>query len=483
MRIALALEQTDPHGPTADERASSGPGQILSRIFALFDSAGVRYCVLHGYQDYPRRIKSDVDCVIDAVVSPRQLLALLRRNSARIGAEVVHCRGYNMVLAGRNPDASPCFLTLDISTECGLDGLTFYAGQDVLASRRRYRHLWIPSAGVAFGCYLARSIAKGSLDEARTRRLSDLYRRGAAGCERQLARFWGPGSAAIILAAAQTGNWRPVRAQLNGLRAELAKSAALRFPGRFLGHWLHKQWDRMRRLCRPDGLYLVVLGPDGAGKSTVIDELGPRLASVFPRFSSYGFAPELILRMVHGRVRPSERPHGLPPRSILHSVARAVLYWGGYYTFGYLVRHLDLARSMLVLGDRHFVDVLVDQRRYRYGGPLWLIRLIWRLIPKPDLIVLLDAPAELVQARKQEVSIEETARQRMAYLSLMRTLRNGHVVDAAQPLTRVVDDVSDIVLRQLKTRTALRFGLRENAAARPQPDIAGGPVLPLAKQP
>ncbi len=57
-----------------------------------------------------------------------------------------------------------------------------------------------------------------------------------------------------------------------------------------------------------------------------------------------------------------------------------------------------------MLNDRHFLDILVDQRRYRYGGPLWLLRLIRRLIPKPDLVNLLDAPPKVLQARKQELS-------------------------------------------------------------------------------
>src|SRR5204862_5807570 len=125
-----------------------------------------------------------------------------------------------------------------------------------------------------------------------------------------------------------------------------------------------------------------------------------------------------------------------PPRSFLVSVARA-LYWFIYNTLGYYVTvHPALVRSTLVLHDRHLVDALVDPRRYRYGGPMWLLRLLWRLGPKPDLIILLDSPPGVVQARKQEVSFEESARQRADYLSLVKTIRNSHVLDAARPLDR-----------------------------------------------
>jgi len=121
--------------------------------------------------------------------------------------------------------------------------------------------------------------------------------------------------------------------------------------------------------------------------------------------------------------------------------------------------HHAFARSTLVLHDRHLVDAFVDPRRHRYGGPLWLLRLIWRLIHKPDLVILLDAPPGVIQARKQEVPFEETARQREAYLSLIETMKDGHVVDAARPLERVISDVNDIILRHLAARIARRSGL------------------------
>jgi len=84
------------------------------------------------------------------------------------------------------------------------------------------------------------------------------------------------------------------------------------------------------------------------------------------------------------------------------------------------------------------------------------------------LIILLDAPPGVFQARKQEPPFEETARQREAYLSLMKTMKNGHVVDAARSLEHVVRDVNDIILRHLTMRIARRLGLEQNMVHRAQ---------------
>jgi thymidylate kinase len=74
-----------------------------------------------------------------------------------------------------------------------------------------------------------------------------------------------------------------------------------------------------------------------------------------------------------------------------------------------------------------------------------MARLVGKLMPQPKLWVLLDAPAEVLQARKQEVSLEESARQRQAYLAFVCQQREYAIVDASQPLDRVIADVERAV--------------------------------------
>ena len=136
---------------------------------------------------------------------------------------------------------------------------------------------------------------------------------------------------------------------------------------------------------------------------------------------------------------------------MLTSLIRAA-YWTLHGTLGYASMYWAKARSTLVLNDRHFVDILVDPVRYRYGGPRGLLTFIWRLMPKPDLIILLYGPAEVLQARKRELTVEETARQCRDYLALVKPLRNSHIVDATKPFSQVVQTVTGIVLDQMASR-------------------------------
>jgi thymidylate kinase len=145
-------------------------------------------------------------------------------------------------------------------------------------------------------------------------------------------------------------------------------------------------------------------------------------------------------------------PHELPPRGMTASLLKAA-WWLVCYTLGYLFTVQSIrGRGGVVLCHRYLLDVMVDQKRYRYSGPQWVLKFIWHVAPKPDLVILLDAPAEVIQLRKQEVPLEETNRQRQAYRALVAPMPNGQVVDASQPLEDVIADVNQVLVKFLNER-------------------------------
>ena len=87
---------------------------------------------------------------------------------------------------------------------------------------------------------------------------------------------------------------------------------------------------------------------------------------------------------------------------------------------------------------RYYHDLLADPARYRYGGSLLLARLLGKLLPQPDLVFILDAPADVLQSRKQEVPFEESVRQRTAYRCLKGEYKRAYIIDASVPLDKVV---------------------------------------------
>lgn len=103
----------------------------------------------------------------------------------------------------------------------------------------------------------------------------------------------------------------------------------------------------------------------------------------------------------------------------------------------------------VVLFDRHFFSDYyaydVEPRHGRALGRRVHGFLLSRLYPKPDLVVYLDAPAEVLLARKGEGTLESLERRREEYLSLAEVTKSFAAVDASRPLDEVVREVADII--------------------------------------
>ncbi|HEX4930116.1 MAG TPA: hypothetical protein VFV62_05335, partial [Gaiellaceae bacterium] len=236
-------------------------------------------------------------------------------------------------------------------------------------------------------------------------------------------RVW---SAERLLACARAGAWD----ELVALAPELGRRWALRRAYEAvpvaIGNRALQKLSKVQVALRRRGLSVALLGPDGAGKST----LAAGLAASFyhPARSLYGG--------LHPASARTRLPRGLRlVRQLSRLRSRALL------------ARWHRARGRLVVFDRHPFDALAARpglaRRSRLRR-----RLLARSCPAPDLVVLLDLPGEDAFARKGEHGPEALEEQRRRYRELAGRLPSAVTVDAGREADEVRRVVTDLVWRR-----------------------------------
>ena len=196
--------------------------------------------------------------------------------------------------------------------------------------------------------------------------------------------------------------------------------------------------------------FIAILGCDGSGKSAVIEEVSRRLEANGHSLVRGHWRPKLgggLSRASNSG--DADDPHGQTPRgkpgSAIKLVCLASIWW-----IAWIFRLQRQSRQGVLLFDRFHADLVVDPRRYRYGGPPWLARLASRLMPQPDRVIYLDAPVEVLLSRKQEVGAAALESARRGYLALVSDW-NFEVIDASQPLDLVIHRVETLINATLQS--------------------------------
>jgi thymidylate kinase len=225
-------------------------------------------------------------------------------------------------------------------------------------------------------------------------------------------------------------------------------------------------------------LSVALIGPDGAGKSSITRLLGETMP-VPARIiymgvnleSSTSMLPTTRLILLAKRARGGRadltvstrinaKPSAGGPKP-LHKRALSSLKNGARMTnwvaeewYRQAVAAAARRRGEVVVFDRHFFcDYYAYDVVPSYGPRPLSARvhgyLLAHAYPKPDLVVYLDAPAEVLHARKQEGTVESLERRRQDYLSLADVFERFVVVDATRAPADVAAEVSDVIVRHL----------------------------------
>ena len=451
--------------PVASDASSNQA--IFEHMIHRFEAVGMTYCLLAGYDSYPQEILSDVDFMV-STHSNAQLPALIANIAEASGTKLIqhlqHETTASYFILAKLIDGHITYLHPDSSSDYRRNGKRWLVAETVLKNRRRHPNgFWVPSAADAFCYYLIKKLDKGTLNALQAGELSHRYHEDIESCYQRLYQLL-PSNEADLTEKALNGapiftnqEWRNVEKNISIIKKAMHRKAQAISWGERWVDWRGEANRIWLRLREPTGLRVVFLGPDGSGKSTVIAAVSTQLSQCFRQVEYCHLRPGRSAKSLN--TEPVTNPHAKPVRNKIGSTIKLLYFWSQYLVGNHLWLYPRYVRSNLIIFDRYFHDLLADPIRYRYGGSLDLARKLGRTLTQPDIVFILDAPAEVLQNRKQEVPLAESIRQRVAYQSLAKEFNNAHIINSNQAVEQVINDVLSEVQDFLETRTYRRLNL------------------------
>jgi thymidylate kinase len=222
----------------------------------------------------------------------------------------------------------------------------------------------------------------------------------------------------------------------------------------------------IRRTSRRRSFTVALVGPDGAGKSTVtrLLENAPlprpvkRIYMGLNLESTSVMLPttRLLLAAHRSRAGDGPGPSPVPPaagrgwRSAVRDALRMTV-WMAEEWLRFAVANRYARRGYIVVFDRHFfldyyhsdiAGTSTPDRRLFHRLHAWMLE---HAHPRPELVICLDVPGRVSFDRKGEASTEWLDRRRAEYLTLAAVVPAFVVVDAGRPVDAVVADVVEAI--------------------------------------
>jgi thymidylate kinase len=416
--------------------------RTLTGLLNEIAAAGLSYCLLRDAE------RLDDFCAggeLDLLIDPAHFVALagiLERH----GFVRIHAWGHAPHQFFVNYDeAVDAWLKCDVVTQVAygrpVHNLRTNLGEACLANRQRVGHAFAPSPEDELVTLLLHCVIdKQQFTPARIARLKTLRAcvSRTTDLSINLGRYWSPKMTWARLAEMiDREEWDALLTSRAHVIATIARLDRVGTIARGVRDRALRKLRRLRGIIRPTVPSVALLAPDGAGKSTLTHGIREHLP--FPVATVY---------MGLYQQRPDTPWARIPALGLASHV---LTQWRRY-----LEARLRQAEGCFVVFDRYTYDALLPVAR-----PLNLLKRLRRQVlaracPAPDLAIVLDAPGEVLYARKREHDVVLLEQQRQGYLRIQSAIERTAVVDATLGPEELRRAVTTLIWRIYRERRAGR---------------------------
>ena len=214
------------------------------------------------------------------------------------------------------------------------------------------------------------------------------------------------------------------------------------------------------RRFAPPVPWIAISGSDRNGRSSLANEIVHRLAMrPYMNIKPLHWPPRVVGRAQDDDplTNPHERAGHGRVGSGLRLVGLAVDWLVNYWTRWVHLR----TQGYILVADHTYFDLLVDPKFYGYRARPRLARALSWLLPKPDLVFVLDSEPDVLSRGKEE----------------RRRLRGGHVLNGSLPLSVLVDEVERVLRAYMLEQSTATLRYAQNRSTTPPAVTAEGSTV------
>lgn len=429
--------------------------RFVEDLFAGLNAKAIHYAVGGDYEGLPDKVGHDIDIWTDDVKSFRGvLLEVIKKNGHHILIDNTTANGCNVAFYKREGETLT-FMKIDVMVETSYKSVLPLVNKEITAKNIvPYKNFYILNSEIeALGHFLYPMFEWGFIKKDVYK--SDIQKNYKNPVFREaFLSLWGKKKTGDVLSMIGEGRWDEIEKRMKVLRKQALLKGGMK--ARTWSNLSRTLYYVMYRYLKPSGKCLAFCGLDGAGKTTILDELNDIFVSLLKKKKVYyGYWRPFVIPEIRELFGKKNSKDGIDqtaqkgktiveperkPKNKLVSLVKLLYYWIDYMLAPFKYGGVR-SRGGVVLFDRHYVDMAVHPHRFEMGISRRLILFLYKFILKADFTFFLYCTPEEILKRKQEFTADEIKEQTEKYLEVGKSIRNFVPIHTNSTIAEEIDEI------------------------------------------
>ena len=448
--------------------------KIINFLIESLESNNIPYCFLRNYEKLPEvNMGHDLDIQVAQGVEDK-LDGIIDELCLKFNAQIIrkHKRQlvyqFYILYGGKN------ILVLDFHNAGEqYRGVIYLSNSEILSERIRYKNFFIPDpVHEALISLFSSLLWGGFIKKKYAKKIKAAFLNNHIKAENALKKVLGGKYASQIINDIIKGRYEKLEKDCSKYKRRMLLHGLIKNPISFIRNNILYYYYELIYRFKHCGIFIVLLGCDGSGKTTVCEEIKTNLKNLFAGEKvSFHWRPGILAQLsslksklknftskgnveTSGREGPVTEPHKQKEYNFFISFLR-FMYYVIDYIIGYRLIIKIKAKDGVLLFDRYYPDMFIDSRRYRLKIPGILNNIFSPLVPKPDIILYLDSTPEELISRKGELSAEAYEELLRKYRNYVSKANNAYNINTNNGISSTIKICMSIIYQYVKKRDTI----------------------------